>query len=228
MSLKGRKKVMSASAIELPLFPLNVVLFPGVVLPLHIFEPRYRQMIVDCQQQEQPFGIVLARPDSVHLQEEPYPIGTMAEIRDLNRLEDGRYVLIALGLQRFRILSQHRQKPYLSGIVELYEDVADPVEELDVHLKQAQDLFGTYLEMLLKAANEQDKDIRAHLPTSAEELSYFIAYFLDIQDEQKQHFLELTSTLQRLQEEITILRREVPFMRQILEGPQNEDHSALN
>jgi len=133
---------MSASAIELPLFPLNVVLFPGVVLPLHIFEPRYRQMIVDCQQQEQPFGIVLARQDSVHLQEEPYSVGTMAEIRDLNRLEDGRYVLMALGLQRFRILSQHRQKPYLSGIVELYEDITDPVKDLEIHLKLAQDLFG--------------------------------------------------------------------------------------
>ena len=219
---------MSASAIELPLFPLNVVLFPGVVLPLHIFEPRYRQMIVDCQQQEQPFGIVLARPDSILLQEEPYSVGTMAEIRDLNRLEDGRYVLMALGLQRFRILSQHRQKPYLSGMVELYEDITDPARELDVHLKLAKDLFGTYLDMLLKAANEEDKNIRAHLPTSAEELSYFIAYFLDIQDEQKQHFLELTSTLQRLRGEITILRREVPFMRQILEGPQNDDHSMLN
>ena len=63
---------------------------------------------------------------------------------------------------------------------------------------------------------------------SAVDLSYFIAYFLDIHDEQKQHFLELTSTLQRLQEEISILRREVPFMRQLLEGPQNEDHSVLN
>ena len=219
---------MSATAIELPLFPLNVVLFPGVVLPLHIFEPRYRQMIADCQQQEQPFGVVLARPDSVHLQEEPYPVGTMAEIRDLNRLEDGRYILMALGLQRFRILSQHRQKPYLSGIVELYEDVADPLEDVDMYVEQAHNLFGTYLEMLLKAANEEDKEIRSHLPASAEELSYFIAYFLDIQDEQKQHFLELTSTLQRLQEEVSILRREVPFMRQILERPQDEDRSLLN
>src|SRR6266700_7639542 len=85
-----RRNRMSTGTIELALFPLNVVLFPGTVLPLHIFEPRYRQMINDCQQEEQPFGIVLARQDSVHLQEEPYSVGTMAEIRDLNRLEDGR------------------------------------------------------------------------------------------------------------------------------------------
>src|SRR5438876_3518833 len=173
---------MSASAIELPLFPLSVVLLPGVVPPLHIFEPRYRQMIVDCQQQEQPFGIVLARQDSVHLQEEPYSVGTMAEIRDLNRLEDGRYVLMALGLQRFRILSQHREKPYLSGIVELYNDISEPAEDLNMRVRQAHNLFSTYLEMLLKAANEQEKDIGSHLPDAPEELSHFIAYFLDIQD----------------------------------------------
>ena len=62
---------MAARASELPLFPLNVVLFPGVVLPLHIFEPRYRQMIADCQEQTTPFGIVLARPESQPLLEEP-------------------------------------------------------------------------------------------------------------------------------------------------------------
>src|SRR5579871_5364027 len=102
---------MSDSAIELPLFPLNVVLFPGVVLPLHIFEPRYRQMIAECEQQKTPFGVVLARPESVPLLEEPYPVGTMADIRDLSQLEDGRYVLMAMGLRRFRILSKHRLKP---------------------------------------------------------------------------------------------------------------------
>src|SRR5437660_675003 len=121
VSYQRRLIKMAARASELPLFPLNVVLFPGVVLPLHIFEPRYRQMIVDCQAQERPFGIVLARPESTPMQEEPYSIGTTVEIRDINRLEDGRYVLMAMGVQRFRILSQHRLKPYLSGIVEVYE-----------------------------------------------------------------------------------------------------------
>ena len=219
---------MSASAIELPLFPLNVVLFPGVVLPLHIFEPRYRQMIVECQQQKTPFGVVLAKPESIPLMEEPYSIGTIAEIRDLSQMEDGRYVLMATGMQRFRILSKHRMKPYLSGVVEPYEDVVEPQSALASQGQQAHSLFGTYLEMLLQAANEQEPNIRAHLPNEPEALSHFIAYFLDIQDEQKQHFLELTSTIQRLQEEITILRREVPFMRQMLARTQKNDRSMLN
>lgn len=219
---------MSASAIELPLFPLNVVLFPGVVLPLHIFESRYRQMIAECVQQKMPFGVVLARPESVPMLEEPYPVGTMADIRDLSQLEDGRYVLMAMGLRRFRILSKHRLKPYLSGIVEPYEDINEAGRELAMHTRQAYSLFGTYLEMLLQAANEQEKDIRSYLPEDAESLSHFIAYFLDIQDEQKQHFLELTSTTRRLQEEIAILRREVPFMRQILAKTHEDDRSILN
>jgi len=219
---------MSVSAIELPLFPLNVVLFPGVVLPLHIFEPRYRQMIVECQQQQTPFGVVLAKPESVPLLEEPYSVGTMAEIRDLSQMEDGRYILMATGMQRFRILSKHRLKPYLSGVVELYEDVVEPEDDLNIQGRQAHNLFGTYLEMLLQAANEQEQDIRVYLPNEPEALSHFIAYFLDIQDEQKQHFLELTSTMQRLGEEIDILRREVPFMRQILARSQEDDRSMLN
>src|SRR5437867_11375125 len=82
-----RRNVM---AIELPLFSLNVVLFPGEQLPLHIFEPRYRLMINECYEEEKPFGVVLVQPQSEFLQEEPYSIGTMAEIEALDRLEDGR------------------------------------------------------------------------------------------------------------------------------------------
>src|SRR5690349_17439436 len=97
-----RRSIMSATAIELPLFPLSSVLFPGTAAPLHIFELRYRQMIVDCQQEGKPFGFVLAQPESEHLQEIPYSIGTIAEIRNLERLDDGRYTLMAVGT-RLRI-----------------------------------------------------------------------------------------------------------------------------
>ena len=217
---------MSAAAIELPLFPLNLVLFPGTVSPLHIFEMRYRQMIVDCQRDEKPFGIVLARPESEHLNERPYSVGTMVEIRNLDRLEDGRYTLMAVGTKRFRIVSERRDKPYLSGLVELYEDDAEPERAWLPAMQQARDLFGEYLGMLLEAS--EDKNVEAHLPEEAEELSYFIAYFLDIQEERKQQFLELTSTRQRLQEEVAILRREVPFMRQILSKSLSEDLTRLN
>ncbi len=217
---------MSTAAIELPLFPLNLVLFPGTVSPLHIFEMRYRQMIVDCQRDEKPFGIVLARPESEHLNEKPYSVGTMVEIRNLDRLEDGRYTLMAVGTKRFRIVSERRDKPYLSGLVELYEDEVEPERTWLPAMQQARDLFGEYLGMLLEAS--EDKDVEAHLPDEAEDLSHFIAYFLDIQEERKQQFLELTSTRQRLQEEVAILRREVPFMRQILSKSLSEDLTRLN
>lgn len=218
-------------AIELPLFPLNVVLFPGENLPLHIFEPRYRLMINECYQEEKPFGIVLMRPESEHLKEEPYPIGTMAEIVALDRMEDGRMNLIARGLQRFRILRQHREKPYLSGWIEVFKDIAGQEKTLFTYTNQARELFDSYLQVLLEVVGKQDIDF--NLPTEPEELSHFIAYFLDVQNERKQQFLELTSTKQRLMEEIDILRHELPLMRQMLSisaryRAGDSDRSRLN
>ncbi len=218
-------------AIELPIFPLNIVLFPGAELPLHIFEPRYRLMISECYSEKKPFGVVLVRPESEYLLEEPYPVGTMAEIEVLDRLEDGRMNLIARGLQRFRILSQHREKPYLSALVEIYEDIAEPGQTLLTCADKARNLFSAYLEVLLEVVGKQD--IQFSLPDEPEELSHFIAYFLDLQDEKKQHFLELTSTVQRLEGEIETLRQEVPVMRQMLSmssryRPNDPDRSILN
>ncbi len=218
-------------AIELPLFPLNVVLFPGADLPLHIFEARYRLMINECYQQEKPFGVVLARPQSQQMREEPYPIGTMADILALSRMDDGRMNLIARGGQRFRILDQHREKPYLTGIVEVYKDLPEPEPVLREQADKARELFNTYLEILLEVIGKQETQF--DLPAAPEELSHFIASFLDIEDESKQRLLEMTLTTQRLESVIVTLRREVPFVRQMLSmsniyragGP---DRSRLN
>jgi Lon protease-like protein len=218
-------------AIELPLFPLNVVLFPGADLPLHIFEARYRLMINECYQQEKPFGVVLTRPQSQQMREEPYPIGTMADILALSRMDDGRMNLIARGGQRFRILDQHREKPYLTGIVEVYKDLPEPEPVLREQADKARELFNTYLEILLEVIGKQETQF--DLPAAPEELSHFIASFLDIEDEAKQRLLEMTLTTQRLESVIVTLRREVPFVRQMLSmsniyragGP---DRSRLN
>ncbi len=217
---------MARNIIELPLFPLTV-LFPGTVLPLHIFEPRYRQMIVACQREDKPLGIVLPKPESEFMREVPHTIGTMAEIHNLERLEDGRYTLNAVGTKRFRILSENRDKSYISATVEPYEDVVTEEPDLISTTQQARKMFDEYLAMLLQEANEPD--VQANLPDESEDLSYFIASFLmNIEDDQKQHFLEMTSTQQRLREEITILRREVPFMRQILSKKISDDRTMLN
>lgn len=217
--------------IELPLFPLSVVLFPGMEQPLHIFEPRYRLMVNECYEQGHPFGIVLARPESEHLHEEPYSVGTIAEIETIAHLDDGHMNLIARGGQRFRILSQHREKPYLSGIVETYSDVTEAQQALRPVTTQARNLFRSYLEMLLTLVGQSELDVV--LPEESEELSHFIAHLINIQDELKQHMLELTSTRQRLEEEIVILRRELPFMREVRAMSQRyhadePDRSRLN
>lgn len=217
---------MSAAEIELPLFPLNVVLFPGTVLPLHIFEPRYCEMIVDCQKDHKPFGVVLVKAGSEFMREDTYEVGTLAEVHNLHELEDGGYDVMAVGIRRFRIVSQHRDKPYLSGLVEPYEDEPASEDALVGTMKQVRSLFETYLNMLLEAPEESD--IYANLPLVPEDLSYFIAYFLEIEDTKKQHYLELTSTQQRLIEEVAMLRREVPFMRHMLFKKPDDDLTMLN
>ncbi|MBX5451354.1 LON peptidase substrate-binding domain-containing protein [Thermogemmatispora sp.] len=216
--------------IEVPLFPLQMVLFPTAVVPLHIFEQRYRLMIARCLEEKSPFGIVLKRPESRHLQEVPYSVGTLAEIQEIERLEDGRYHLIAVGTERFRIRQIKRQQAYLEGLVESYRDMHEPASLVRPYAERALDLFSSYLEILLEARSRQE--IKALLPSDPEELSYLIAYLLDMQDEQKQHLLELTSTRQRLAEENEILRREVPFAQQVLRRnahlQTHPDRSFLN
>jgi Lon protease-like protein len=217
---------MSATTIELPLFPLEVVLFPGTVHPLHIFEPRYRQMIQDCLNEDKPFGIVLAREESKHLREVPYSVGTMVEIHQLKTLDNGCYNLMAVGAERFRILDYHREKPYLLGVVEPFEDNPEP-EELSVgYARRARALFIAYLNMLLSTPSEQE--IAVCLPIASEPLSHFIAYFLDIEDRQKQSYLEMTSTFERIRDEVDFLRHEVPFMREITQKKFPQERLMLN
>src|ERR1035437_897137 len=107
-----RRVEMKADVMELPLFPLNVVLFPGQTLPLHIFEPRYRTMIQRCIEQGQPFGVVLAREEDAS----PYTIGTAARITQIERLPDGRMNILTVGVERFILQNVYEgEDEYLIG-----------------------------------------------------------------------------------------------------------------
>ena len=121
----------------LPLFPLDVVLFPEMLLPLHIFEERYKEMIAECLQGDSPFGVLYSHEDTVET------IGCTAEIRQvLKRYPDGRLDLVAVGRKRFQVTFFDSERAYLRGSVELLPDsVGDrgPSEEL---ARQTLDLYA--------------------------------------------------------------------------------------
>src|SRR5688572_12794777 len=111
-------------AEELPLFPLNTVLFPGMPLPLHIFEYRYREMIAFCSENEREFGVVLIKEGTeVGEPALPFDVGTLARIVGIERLEDGRMNIVTVGTRRFHLVSFSSEKQsYVVGDVEPLED----------------------------------------------------------------------------------------------------------
>src|SRR5690348_5066740 len=108
---------MADELFEVPLFPLNVVLFPGMALPLHIFEPRYRKLTADCLADQAPFGVVLAMPEGEFGQEVPARVGTLARIVDYEQLPDGCYNILTVGTRRFEIVELRREKKYSTALV---------------------------------------------------------------------------------------------------------------
>src|SRR5438445_13035426 len=99
----------------LPLFPLNVVLFPHMPLPLHVFEPRYRQMIGDCLEEGHSFGVVAIEEGSESGPATPYDVGTLAKIVRIDRLDDGRMNLLVMGAARFDVMRAGDHRPGPAG-----------------------------------------------------------------------------------------------------------------
>jgi Lon protease-like protein len=158
--------------MELPLFPLHTVLCPGVALPLHIFEPRYRALVKHCLDDGSPFGIVLIR-DGREVGGGPTSIatvGTVAEIREAGKFSDGRYELLVVGVRRFRIESVIvGREPYLIGQVE-------EVEELVGDMALARDLtdrvtqrFVRYLALLQPVDGEDADEIDVQVELELED-----------------------------------------------------------
>ena len=112
-------------AVELPLFPLNTVLFPHMPLGLHIFEDRYRSMMRDCREQGTTFGVLAIREGAeVGGRALPYTVGTLAQLRDVEELPDGRYNLLVVGASRFHVDSFVYDRPCSVGAVRCVQDSA--------------------------------------------------------------------------------------------------------
>ena len=131
---------------QIPLFPLQTVLFPGGFLPLHIFEPRYRTMIKFCLEHEAEFGVVLIKEgEEVGEAATPYDIGTAARILHVENLDDGRMNIISAGEYRFQILETQDHLAYLTGRVRMLDDPKTEHESVSEELTtQIEELYKAY------------------------------------------------------------------------------------
>src|SRR5829696_5259452 len=185
---------------HLPLFPLPVVLFPGVPLPLHIFEPRYRQMLLDIRLTKNLFG--LAYLDTATAASEVPPVGhvgCVAEVTETQTFADGRSNILTIGVIRYRIESYiERGDPYLVAQVSYFEEEEEDEEMLAAPAREVAETF-TRIAQAVRTINDE----RATLPdisnTEPQRLSFLVAAAMEIDAEGKQELLELRSTSERLE-----------------------------
>jgi Lon protease-like protein len=178
----------------LPLFPLDLVLFPGAPLPLHIFEPRYKEMIAECLEQKKPFGMVRAKENAVA------EVGCTATIIDVaKQYEDGRLDINTEGKQRFAIVSLNHDRSFLQAEVSWFEDEEALSATSDVNT--ALELHEELLTIL-----GQTPEIDADEPP----VSFQLANELPVDLDFKQAILEMKSEAERLQTLIEYYRATIP------------------
>jgi Lon protease-like protein len=197
----------------LPIFPLpNVVLFPNVFLPLHIFEPRYREMVADALESDRLIGMALLQPGWEHEYEgrpPVYPIGCSGVITHFERLADGRYNLVLRGLERFKILEEDHDRPYRRAVVEsLLECGLTADDRAAVRNQRAK------LETLLAPAVEKSgADPRTAAAMSDEDLVHALAQYLDLEPLEKQALLEQHSLRRRAESLVELLEMKIMIAR---------------
>ncbi len=195
---------MRADVMELPLFPLNVVLFPGQTLPLHIFEPRYRVMIQRCIEESQPFGVVLAQDDD---DTAPHAIGTAARITQVERLPDGRMNILTVGVERFVLQNIYRgDDEYLIGDALFYpfkDDTPVPAGLLNLVISR----LRRYLSQLAVQSGVKLKFDQ--FPNDAAAMAVFTAIALQVPLDTKQELLAMESIGELLTLEADLLKSEL-------------------
>lgn len=196
---------------ELPLFPLPVVLFPGVPMPLHIFEPRYRRMLEDIQLRDSLFGLSYF---DISASESSVPpvghIGCVAEVTEVQPMPDGRSNILTVGLIRYSVEAYvEHGDPYLVGEVSLFEDEDEDNESLARGAHEVSTLFQR-IALAVRIINDE----RASLPeipdVDPEQLSFLVAAAIEIDTDVKLELLEMRSTSERLKRLRDLLARALP------------------
>lgn len=214
---------------QIALFPLPLVLLPHELLPLHIFEQRYREMLADIELERNLFGISFFEPtNSFSDKPEIGSTGCVAEVREVQVMEDGRSNILTAGLIRYRVLDYIDQgKPYLTAEVEFFEDV---VEDESVLVPTAAEIFDLF-ERIAKAAFNLSGN-RGRFPeiqkSDPERLSFIVTAAFSLDNELKYALLETNSTIDRFAKLRGILRAAVNAMEEsagIHKAAQTNGHS---
>ena len=193
--------------IDLPLFPLNTVLFPGMILPLRIFEERYKLMIQHCIDEERPFGVLLIREgQEVGGTVVPYTVGTSTLIASVTRTDGGRMNIITIGLDRFRLRTLRHDRPYLVGDAEPFPLTGGHTEQAQALVGPIRALLSQYLS-LLELAQGHNIEIQ-DVPDDPRTLALLVAITLQLPMPQKQGLLAQPDVARMLLAEQAIMNRE--------------------
>lgn len=220
----------------LPVFPLGTVLFPGLVLPLHIFEERYRtlvrELVASTSDGPHEFGVVTLRrglevqqpaEGAAELPADPapvtapqlYDVGCTAELRQVTELPDGRFDIVTVGRRRFKVLSvEAGSAPYLTAEVEWMPDDDGADETADLLAPRVLGAFRTYLELL-----RPDSEVLDQVPDDPTVLSHLVAATAQLTTDERQLLLAAPDTATRLRTELKLLNREAVLLARVRAVP---------
>ncbi len=208
---------------RIPLFPLKTVLFPGMILPLRVFEARYLQMLDWCQAEGSPFGVVLIRKGSeVGEPAVPYSVGTTVRIVRRETADDGTLNVVVVGRERFRIRRVEQERPYLVGDAEMYplRGVHDPgVDGLSERLRGELESYIEVLNRLSATVIRVDS-----LPDEPEILVWVVGIALQISSRERQRLLESEDIFTLLRRELELLSLEKQLLQYIAETQDSRDY----
>ncbi len=198
---------------HLPLFPLDLVLLPNELLPLHIFEPRYRQMLKDIGLERNLFGVTYFNREDTLAEKPPVDtIGCAAEVRELQSLPDGRSNILSVGVIRYRLIDYvDTGDPYFVGDVEFFEDDEEDVNILNPLSDEVFRLFKRIAKAAHKLSGERGRfpEIPQAEPQA---LSFLVTAAFNLEPEMKYKMVEMRSTIERLERLRDILRQTVGKM----------------
>lgn len=213
--------------MDLRLFPLRTVLFPGMTLPLQIFEQRYRQLVSECLQASEPFGVVLIREgEEVGGPAIPYDLGTTARIRSVEPDSPLWLQLSTVGERRFRIVTLHHDRPYLWADVE-YPDkqMTDVPKSL---IQQSREHYSTLVSLQLTSRGEYLR--RIPMPDDPGELADAIGTALSavlVEQERLQDLLEMIDVLERLELAVELLESAIIAARHEISGTISDRYGGM-